>query len=110
MTFIQKISYFILKKINFLSLLDSRIFRIKRFNPFILITFLVIFSLIFFVTSNLIYKKNKENESNFQDITKTTTSCGSMPISLQNFSMPSSSNISGLSSGSSLYESNQALT
>ena len=71
MTFIQKISYFILKKINFLSLLDSRIFRIKRFNPFILITFLVIFSLIFFVTSNLIYKKNKENESNFQDITKT---------------------------------------
>ena len=71
MTFIQKISYFILKKINFLSLLDSRIFRIKRFNPFILITFLVLFSLIFFITSNFIYKKNKESESNFQDITKT---------------------------------------
>ena len=71
MTFIQKISYFILKKINFLSLSDSRIFRIKRFNPFILITFLVLFSLIFFITSNFIYKKNKESESNFQEITKT---------------------------------------
>ena len=71
MTFIQKLSYFIKKKINFLSLLDTRIFHFKRFNPFILISFLVVFSLIFFITSNLINKKNKENENNFKEITKT---------------------------------------
>ena len=71
MTFIQKLSYFIKKKINFLSLLDTRIFHFKRFNPFILISFLVVFSLIFFISSNLINKKNKENESNFKEITKT---------------------------------------
>ena len=71
MTFIQKLSYFIKKKINFLSLLDTRIFRINKFNPFILISFLVVFSLIFFISSNLINKKNKENESNFNEITKT---------------------------------------
>ena len=57
MTFIQKLSYFIKKKIYFLSLLDTRIFHFKRFNPFILISFLVVFSLIFFITSNLIGKR-----------------------------------------------------
>ena len=72
MTFIQKLSYFIKKKFYFLSLLDTRIFRINKFNPFILITFLVIFSLIFFVTSNLINKKNIENKKNFTKITKTS--------------------------------------
>jgi murein DD-endopeptidase MepM/ murein hydrolase activator NlpD len=71
MTFIQKLSYFIKKKINFLSLLDARVFRIKGFNPFVFISFLVVFSLIFFITSNLINKKNKENDSNFKEITKT---------------------------------------
>ena len=71
MTFIQKISIYIKRKFIFLSLLDTRIFRLKKFNPFILISFLVVFSLIFFISSNLINKKNKENESNFNEITKT---------------------------------------
>mgnify|MGYP001265529501 CR=1 FL=1 len=71
MTFIQKIGLFLKKKINFVSLLDAKIFRIKKFNPFILIPFLIIFSLIFFITSNLIDKKSKENESNFKEVIKT---------------------------------------
>ena len=71
MTFIQKLNYFIKKKITFLSILDTKVFHIKRFNLFILISFLVVFSLIFFTTSNLINKKNKENENNFKQITKT---------------------------------------
>jgi len=71
MAFIQKISLFIKKKINFLLLLDAKVFRIKKLNPFILISFLVVFSLIFFITSNLIDKKNIENESNFKEVTKT---------------------------------------
>ena len=71
MALIQKISLFIKKKINILSLLDTKIFRIRKFNPIILISFLVIFSLIFFITSNVINKKNKENASNFKEITRT---------------------------------------
>ncbi len=71
MTIIQKIGFFIKKKINFLVLSETKIFRIQKINPFVLISFLVFFSLIFFITSNLISKKNKENESNFKEITKT---------------------------------------
>ena len=71
MTFIRKLSHLIKKKISIPSLLDARIFRIKRFNPFFLISFLVIFSIIFFITSNLINKKNQENKNNFKEITKT---------------------------------------
>jgi len=71
MTIIQKIGFFIKKKINFLPLLENKFFRIQKPNPFILISFLVFFSLIFFITSNLINKKNKESESNFKEITKT---------------------------------------
>ena len=70
MTFIQKISLFIKKKINIVSILDIRIYRIKKFNPIILISFLIVFSLIFLITSNLINKKNKENENNFKEMTK----------------------------------------
>ena len=71
MTIIRKIGFLVKKKINFLSLLDIKALRIRKFNSFILISFLVFFSLIFFITSNLIDKKNKENESNFKEITKT---------------------------------------
>ena len=71
MALIQKIGLFIKKKINIVSLLDTKIFRIRKFNPIILISFLVIFSLIFFITSNVINKKNKENASNFKEITQT---------------------------------------
>ena len=71
MTIIQKIGFFIKKKISFLPLLETKVFRIQKPNPFILISFLVFFSLIFFIASNLINKKNKENESNFKEITKT---------------------------------------
>ena len=71
MALIQKISLFIKKKINIVSLLDTKIFRIRKLNPIILISFLVIFSLIFFITSNVINKKNKENASNFKEITQT---------------------------------------
>ena len=72
MTFIQKLSYFIKKKSNFLSLLDTKVFRIKGINLFFFISFLIVFSLIFFITSNLINKKNEENDNNFKEITKTS--------------------------------------
>tara|TARA_Y100000768_G_scaffold347548_1_gene295891 strand:- start:4690 stop:6036 length:1347 start_codon:yes stop_codon:yes gene_type:complete len=70
MTFIHKFFIIIKKKFNFLAILDAKTFRIHKFNPLILVTFLVIFSCLFFVSSNLINKKNEENASNFKEITK----------------------------------------
>jgi murein DD-endopeptidase MepM/ murein hydrolase activator NlpD len=71
MTIIQKIITFIKKKNNFLLILDPKALRIQKSNPFILISLLIIFSSIFFISSNLIDKKNKENANNFKEITKT---------------------------------------
>ena len=72
MTIIQKINNFLKKKVGFLSILDGKVFRIHKFNPLFFISFIVIFSCLFFITSNLINKKNKENENNFKEITKTS--------------------------------------
>jgi murein DD-endopeptidase MepM/ murein hydrolase activator NlpD len=70
MAFIQKINVFIKKKVNF-SLIDTKALRIQRFNPFFLISFIIIFSGLFFISSSIINKKNKENVKNFQEIAKT---------------------------------------
>jgi len=72
MTFIQKIRLFYKKKMIFLPLLDTQLFKFQRFNPFFLIIFILIFSGFFFITSNFINQKNKDNEKNFKEITKTT--------------------------------------
>ncbi len=71
MAIIQKLRLFLKKKNNFFSLWDKKFLRIEKFNPFFLISSLVVFSIVFFITSNLINKKNKENEINFKDITET---------------------------------------
>ena len=70
MAFIQKINVFIKKKVNF-SLIDTKALRIQRFNSFFLISFIIIFSGLFFISSSIINKKNKENVKNFQEIAKT---------------------------------------
>ncbi len=70
MTIIQKINAFIKKKYNFLSVLDAKAFKIQKFNPFFLISFLIIFSCIFFISLNLINKKNEKNSNNLKEITK----------------------------------------
>ena len=72
MTIIQKFRIFIRKKLNFLSLIDAKAIQIQGFNPLILITFLIIFSALFFVASGLIEKKNNENVNNLKEITKTS--------------------------------------
>ena len=72
MTFIQKIRLFYKKKMIFLPLLDTQLFKFQRFNPFFLIIFILIFSGFFFINSNFINQKNKDNEKNFKEITKTT--------------------------------------
>ena len=71
MTIIQKMNSFIKKKSFFLSLVNSKFLKIQKFNPLFIITFLIVFSVLFFISSNFISKKNKENRSNFEEIIKT---------------------------------------
>ena len=70
MTFIHKINNFLKKKTHFLQLVDLKVFRIQKLNPIILLTFFVVFSILFFITSNLINKKNQQNADNFKEITR----------------------------------------
>ena len=70
MTIIQKISIYFKKKYNFLSKIEARSLSIKRFNPIIIFTFLIIFSSIFFISSNFINKKNQKNKDNLVEVTK----------------------------------------
>ncbi len=70
MTLVQKISNFIKKKHVLFSINGPKTHRIKNFNPAILILFVVIFSSVFFVSSNFIDKKNKENTNNLKEITE----------------------------------------
>ena len=72
MTIIQKIRVLIRKKLNFLSLIDFKTIQIQGFNPLILVSFLIFFSALFFVSSGLIQKKNDENVINLKEITQTS--------------------------------------
>ena len=71
MTIFQKIITFVERKNNFLSFLGIKKLRFQTFNFFILVTIATIFSVIFFISSNLISKKNQENKKNFKEIAKT---------------------------------------
>ena len=70
MAIIQKITYMMKKKFKFVSHLDTKALRIHGFNPVIIVSSLIIFSCIYFVSLNLIEKKTKENLDNIQEITK----------------------------------------
>ena len=72
MTIIQKIATFTKKKLKIFSFINVKSLQIKEFNPFILIIFLIFFSALFFVSSNLIQKKNNEDANNLKEITKNT--------------------------------------
>ena len=72
MTIIQKINNFLRKKYVFFTNFNAKTLRIQRFNPIILLTFFTIFSILFFVSFNLIENKNKENSDNFEEVTKTS--------------------------------------
>ena len=71
MTIIQKINTFLRKKTNFLTLLETKAIKIHKFNPLFVISFLIIFTSLFFISSNLINKNNSENLSNFKEMTRT---------------------------------------
>ena len=58
------------KKYNFLSKIEARSLSLKRYNPIIIFTFLIIFSSIFFISSNFINKKNQKNKDNLVEVAK----------------------------------------
>ena len=69
MAIIQIINKFFTKRVNFWSVLQTSKLRIFRVNPLILLSFIVIFSILFFTISNFINQKNKENKNNLADVT-----------------------------------------
>ena len=71
MTIIQKISIFIRKKFSFSLLLETKVLRVQKFNPLIIVAFLIFFTILFFISSSIITKNNDKNRDNFEEITKT---------------------------------------
>jgi murein DD-endopeptidase MepM/ murein hydrolase activator NlpD len=69
MAIIQFFNNFYKRNINFLSIV--KINRSKNFsvNPLIILIFIVFFSILFFITSNLINSKNKNNRYNLEQVT-----------------------------------------
>ena len=70
MTIIHKIVHSIKKKYKLFSIIGPKTIRIQNFNPAVLLSLIVIFSGVFFITSNLINKKNKENLRNLKEISE----------------------------------------
>jgi len=70
MTLIQKIRNFVKKRYNLFSTINLKSIQTKNTNPITLISIIFIFSGLFFVSSNLIDKKNKENSDNLKEITE----------------------------------------
>ena len=68
----QIFNNFYSKKLSFLSLNEVNKLKILSFNPLIFLSFLIFFSIVFFTTSSLINKKNKDNKNNLVEITKTS--------------------------------------
>ena len=70
MAIIQKISIFAKKKLNFVYPFNFKTLQNHKFNPYIFVSFLIVFSALFFISSSLIQKKSTEDTKNFKEITK----------------------------------------
>jgi len=69
MTIVHKISHFLKKRNHFFDVYGI-ISRTQNSKVLIIASFLIIFSILFFVSLNLINKKNEEHIDNFNEITK----------------------------------------
>tara|TARA_Y100000385_G_scaffold247308_1_gene267295 strand:- start:586 stop:1932 length:1347 start_codon:yes stop_codon:yes gene_type:complete len=72
MAIIQFINGFYKKNLNFLTAIKNNKLRIFTFNPLVIISFIVFFLILFFITSNLINSKNKSNRNNFKQVTSSS--------------------------------------
>ena len=71
MAIIQKFNNILKKKRNSLSFYYLKDFQINKLNSLIVITFLIFFLVLFFISSNLIDKKNQMHLKNFKEVTET---------------------------------------
>ena len=71
MTIIQITSKFFKKKLYFLSSFRLNKLQALNLNPIILASFLIFFSILFFVITNLLNQKHQENKDHLTEITKT---------------------------------------
>ena len=71
MAIIEKINHFFKKKLNFLSLIDGKFLKNQKINPLFFLSFFIVFSVLFFISSNIVNKKNEKNLKNFEEITNT---------------------------------------
>ena len=70
MPLIQILNNFYKQKLNNWSFSRLNKFKIINLNPIVFFCFIVFFSIIFLTISNLIIKKNKENQNNLKTISK----------------------------------------
>ena len=71
MTIIQKLIKNLTKKYNFQSLISLKVLQIRGFNPIGILSFLMVFSGLFFISSSLINKKNVKDSNNFKEVVRT---------------------------------------
>jgi murein DD-endopeptidase MepM/ murein hydrolase activator NlpD len=72
MTIIQIFNKYLQKKLNFLTFARIGKIEIFNFNPVILLSFIVFFSILFFTFSSLISKKDKENKNNLAEVARSS--------------------------------------
>ena len=68
MAIIQIINKYYKKNINFLSILKADKLKLLNYNPVIILSLIVFFSVVFFIASNLISYKNKSNKDNLEQV------------------------------------------
>ena len=71
MTIIEKISTYIKRKNFYFSFVGSKSTQFQKLNPLIIISLLIVFSCLFFISINLVNEKNRKNANNFKEITET---------------------------------------
>ena len=71
MTIIQKLIKNLTKKYNFQSLISLKVLQIRGFNPIGILSFLMVFSGLYFISSGLINKKKVKDSNNFKEVVRT---------------------------------------
>ena len=69
MAIIEIINSFNKKTLNFFYLIKIKNLKIFNFNPLVFTSFIVFFTVLFFIISNLINLKNKNNRNNLEQVT-----------------------------------------
>ena len=69
MTFMQFIINYYKKNVTFFSIIKVNKLKIFNFNPLVVLILIVFFSILFFVTSNLINTNNENNRNNLNQVT-----------------------------------------